>query len=415
VKSRVFILWAVLIFSVATVGWSAEWFTGSWEAEIGLSPQQTQPFSSFQTTLDVGLHLEFLEIGSISDFVIDGWVWQEFDLLAELGFVRFSGELLFDPRSGAFIYVQGLFSLGYSPLVFNLHGAIVGATQTESANYGCVIDIRAELLGGLFSFASETYLGADLSGITFTASSAESDSPLLSRTYLTDPTMAPPSMMFAGEKLTFAGTAYDCVGLTSVTLFTGAGFESESLKVEFLHLFGLPLNLGFETVFGLQTKSYVFTPYLETDYGCVSFYTTVLWDGSSISGLQIYGVAFEATIGGATFTSISNLDTTQYVITTPAFGWIVESAADALAEGHAHYPQDYWEVVSLVVDIPPPGSGFSFAVETFFSTSTGLLFDWAETTMGLTLALGSSVSTSSTITVDATGFTEWTLAFRVAW
>jgi hypothetical protein len=35
--------------------------------------------------------------------------------------------------------------------------------------------------------------------------------------------------------------------------------------------------------------------------------------------------------------------------------------------------------------------------------------------MGITLALGTSVSTSTTITVDATGFTEWTLSFKVSW
>ncbi|MCK5585788.1 hypothetical protein KAJ02_06915, partial [Candidatus Bipolaricaulota bacterium] len=109
------------------------------------------------------------------------------------------------------------------------------------------------------------------------------------------------------------------------------------------------------------------------------------------------------------------LNTTEYVITTPDFGFLVEPVATAIAEGHLYYPQDYWEVVSLDVDIPPYGCGFSFSVDTFFSTSTGLLFDWAQSTMGVTLALGTSVSASSTITVDTTGFTEWTLSVRVSW
>jgi len=34
--------------------------------------------------------------------------------------------------------------------------------------------------------------------------------------------------------------------------------------------------------------------------------------------------------------------------------------------------------------------------------------------MGVTLALGTSVSMSSTITVDTTGFTQWTLSFEVS-
>ena len=123
---------------------------------------------------------------------------------------------------------------------------------------------------------------------------------------------------------------------------------------------------------------------------------------------------FECTLAGATLTSVSNLNTVDYVITTPEFGLIVEPLAEATAEGHLYYPQEYWEIVSLVVDVPPIGCGFSFSVDTFFSTSTGLLFDWAQSTMGVTLALGTSVSMSSTITVDTTGFTQWTLAFEVS-
>jgi hypothetical protein len=415
VKSRVFILWVVLIFGVALVSCGAEWFTGSWEAQIGLSPQQAQPFSSFQTTLDAGLHLEFLELSSISDFLMDGWLWQEFDLSAELGFVSFSGQLLFDPQTGSFLYAQGVLSIGSAPLMFSLYGAVVGATQSESANHGLVFDVYGELLGGSFTVDMQTYLSADLSGITFIGNTTQTGSALVTKTFLTDPTVDEPPIMFSGAKLSFSGTAYDCVQLTSVTSFTGAGFESETLDVEFMHLFGLPLNIGLQLIYELQTKSYVFTPRLETDYGCLSIYSNLLGTGGVISGLEIYGIAFTATIGGATFTSISNLDTTQYVITTPEFGSIVESAADAAAEGHLHYPQDYWEAVSLVVDVPPAGCGFSFSVETFFSTSTGLLFDWAESTMGITLALGTSVSTSTTITVDATGFTEWTLSFKVSW
>ena len=68
---------AVLFCAVSALG--SNGFTGSWQAEIGLSPQQTQPFSAFQSTLDVGLCMSFLEIASVSDFLFDGWLWQEFD------------------------------------------------------------------------------------------------------------------------------------------------------------------------------------------------------------------------------------------------------------------------------------------------------------------------------------------------
>ncbi len=414
-KTRVFLLCMVLLFGMTVIGLGSEWFTGSWQAEIGLSPQAAQPFDTFATTLDVGLGLEFLKVSSISDFLIDGWLWQEFDLTAALGFVCFDGQMLFDPQSGSFLYAQGKLSIGFDPLVLSVYAAMTGATQTESVNYGYVFEAAGELFGGLFSYKCDTYLSADLSGITFTSSSSASDSPLLRKTFLTDPTVDLPPIAFSGQQLMFSGLAFGAVQLTSVTTFSSVGFESEQIELVFLHLFGFPLNITLDFTYELQTKSYAFTPSLETDYGCLSVYTNILGSGGVISGLQIYGIAFEATLGGATFTSVSNLDTTTYVISRPEYGLIVESEADAIDAGHLYYPQDYWEVLTLIADIPPAGCGFSFSLETCFSTSTGLLFDWAESTMGITLALGTSVSTSTSITVDSSGFTGWTIAFEVVW
>ena len=175
-----------------------------------------------------------------------------------------------------------------------------------------------------------------------------------------------------------------------------------------------PVIGGTPPVAGQIGDSYTFTPSLESDYGCLSIYTNLLGSGGTITGVEIYGIAFTCTFAGATLTSVSNLNTTDYVITTPEFGFLVEPLTTATTEGHLYYPQDYWEIVSLVVDVPPVGCGFSFQVDTFFSTATGLLFDWAQSTMGVTLALGTSVSTSSTITVNTTGFTEWRLSFEVS-
>jgi len=392
-----------------------EYITGSWFAEIGISPQQTRPFDSFQSTLDVGLHLDFLEISSISDFIFDGWLWQEFDLDAALGPVSFSGQLLFEPQSGAFLYAQGKAALFIPPLTVSLYGAFVGATQTEPVNYGYVVDLSGEIIGGLFTFESTTYFGADLSGITFTATGAYTDPAVLSKTYKTDPTIEPIPAYFCGEEMTFTANAFGCVELTSTTTFGKTGFESEEIELSFLHLFGIPFNLVLDFTYTLQTKSYTFSPSLETDYGCLSVYTNLLGSGGTITGIEIYGIKFSANIGGASLTSISNLNTSDYVITIPAFGLVVEPLSDAISEGHIYYPQDYWEIVSLTVDVPPLGSGFSFSVDTFFSTSTGLLFDWGQSTMGVTLALGSSIRISSSITVDTTGFTAWKLSVRLNW
>ena len=408
-----YVLFVVVVLFCAVSVLGSDGFTGSWRAEIGLSPQQSQPFSAFQSTLDVGLSLSFLEIASVSDFLFDGWLWQEFDLTVALGSVRFDGQTLFDPQTGSFIYAQGILSVELSPVTVSLYGAAVGATLLQPANFGYVFDIYGEILGGVLSFESATFMGADLSGITFTASTSQPTS-LAKKTFLTDPTIDPLPIGFSGQEMTFSASAFCCVELMSLTTFNKTGFESEEIELSFVQLFGLPLNITLDFVYSLQTKSYVFTPSLETDYGCLSIYTTLLGSGGTITGVDIYGIAFECTLAGATLISVSNLNTVDYVITTPEFGLIVEPLAEATAEGHLYYPQEYWEIVSLVVDVPPIGCGFSFSVDTFFSTSTGLLFDWAQSTMGVTLALGTSVSMSSTITVDTTGFTQWTLAFEVS-
>jgi len=416
VKYRILFIAAALVVGCGIGVWGGEWFTGSWEAEIGLSPQEATPFSSFAATLDVGFCISFLRLGSVSDFTFDGWLWQEFDLTAALGLITFDGLMLFEPQSGSFLYTQGILSLELPPLVLSIYAAAVGPTQTESMNYGYVFNIYGEIIGGLFTFESATFFGADLSGISFTKSAGQTDPSLLTKTYVTDPTIDVPPLCFSGQELTFRAIALGCLDLTSITTFGKLGFLSQEFELTYMGLLGLPLDLTLNYAFTVQTASHSFTPSLRTEFGCLTIYTDLILDGAStITGIEIYGIALEVELGGARFSSISNLDTTKYVITTPRFGSIIEPLATAIEEGHLYYPQEYWEVVSLEIDVPPAGCGFSFSVDTFFSTSTGLLFDWAQSTMGVKLALGTSVTTSSSITIDTTGFTKWALAVRVVW
>ena len=414
-KARMWLIALVCLIGFAVAASGSEWFTGSWSAEITLSPQQTLPFTAFESTLDVGIQLDFLTISSISDFIFDGWLWQGFDIGASLGPVTFSSQLLFETQTGSFLYAQGLFALELYPITVSLYGAMVGETQSESANYGYVVDLYGELFGGAVSFESATFLSADLSGITFTATDVQTDSSLITKTFLTDPTIDTVPITFSGQEITFSALAFDCVQLTSITSFSKTGFESEEIDLDFMNLFGIPFNLSLDFIYSLQTKSYAFTPSLSSDFGCVSVYTTLVQSGSVITGVDIYGIAFELTVGNGSLRSVSNLDTTRYVITTSDFGMVVESLEDAVAGGHLYYPQDYWEVVSLSIDVPPLGCGFTFDADTFFSESTGLLFDWARSTMGVTLSLGSSVSIGSSITIDTTGFTAWTLFAELTW
>lgn len=410
-----YLIFGIIVLCFASAALGSDGFTGSWQAEIGISPRLPVPFHSFQSTLDVGLSLSFVTISSISDFLFDGWLWQEFDLEVDLSIVHFDGQMLFEPQSGSFLYAQGHLSFDLGMVTLGVYGAMTGPTQIDPLNFGWVFSIAGDILPGMVTFESNTFIGADLSEITFHAPTTQTGSILISKTFLTDPTIDLPPLSFSGQELKFHALAFGCMEIDSITTFSKIGFESQAIELSFFNMFGLPFRMTLDIIFTVQTKSYVFTPSLETEFGCLSVYTNLLHTGNAITGVEIYGIAFRLTIAGATFTSISNLNTAEYVITTPDFGFLVELETTAITEGHLYYPQEYWEIVSLDVDIPPYGSGFSFSVDTFFSTSTGLLFDWAKSTMGVTLALGTSVSASSAITVDITGFTEWSLSVRVSW
>ena len=392
-------------------------FTGTWESEISLSPQQTMPFTSFTSTLDVSFHIGFLEVSSSSDFISSGWLWQEFGLCASLGFVSFDGVLLFEPQAGSFLYTQGALTFNFYPLIMKIYSAMTSPLTSHGLNYGYVLDIYGELLNGYASFESATFLGADLSGITFVQTASNTSSTLLTKTYLTDPTSDSACLCFSGEEFTFKAALFSCIDLTSVTTFAKTGFESQEIELSFIHLFGLPLNLTLNYVFSLQTASHTFTPSIETNYGCLKIYSGILGSGGQITGIEIYGVAFQASFAGTTFTSISNLNTTDYVITTPAYGSIIELESDAIDGGHLFYAQEYWEIISLAVETPVLGMGgsFTFSVSTFFSTSTGLLFDWGKSEMGVTLNLGKAFSATSTVIIDTTGFSEWKISMTVSW
>jgi hypothetical protein len=145
----------ILVLAVALGGFASGFFTGSWEATIGLAPQQTQPFTTFESTLDVGVSVAFLTLHSVSDFVIDGWVWEELGLLADVGLLSFDGHMLYDPQTVSMRYAEGILALRAGPLTATLYGAVTSATQSESANYGYVLDIRGQVCDA-FSFESAT-------------------------------------------------------------------------------------------------------------------------------------------------------------------------------------------------------------------------------------------------------------------
>lgn len=414
-RYRVVLLAALFVLLGAGACLAVGPFSGSWEVEIGLSPQQTQVFSSFSSTLDVRFSLAFVTLFTTSDFIESGWLWEELGLEINPGILSLTGVALFEPQSGSFLYAQGILALTFCPVTVSFYGAMVGAPDPADIDYGGVLDVFVDFGDGVVTLDSATLFGADLFGITFTQTSSDGWSPLLSKTYLTDPTGGSNPCCFSGEIVTFTAQFLGCVTLESTTTFTLAGFESQEFEVSVLHLFGGPINLTLDYVFSLQTASHTFTPSLESDFGCLKLYADLLGTGATITGVNIYGVAIEVTLAGTTFRSISNLDPSAYVITTPEYGSLIELESEAIENGHLYYPSDFWEVVSLVSEIPSGGAIFSFSVDTFFGTTSDLLFDWAMSEMGVSVTIGGFFTVETGIAVDTTGFTEWSIAVAIAW
>jgi hypothetical protein len=414
-RYRVVLLAALFVLLGAWAGLAVGPFSGSWEVEIGLSPQQTQVFSAFSSTLDVRFSVAFLTLSATSDFIESGWIWQELGLKVDPGIVSFEGVVLFEPQSGSFVYAQSILAFDFCPVTLRFYGAMVGAPDPADLQYGGVLDVYVDLGGGMVTLESATLFGADLSGIIFTQTSSDGWSPLLTKTYLADPAIGGDPCCFSGEVVTFTAELFNCVTLESTTTLTLAGFDSQEFEVSFLHILGGPVNVTLDYVFSLQSASHTFTPSLESDFGCVKVYTDLLGTGATITGITITGLAVEVTLAGTTFRSISNLDPTVHVITTPEYGSLVELESEAIESGHLYYPAEYWEVVSLLSETPVGGTTFCFSADTFFGTTTGLLFDWAMSEMGVGITIAGFFTVRTGIVVDTTGFVEWSIALAIDW
>jgi len=72
VKKRTLLIGIAFLAVGVVSGLASEGFTGSWSADITISPLQTRPFTAFQSTLDVGFCIDYVEIASVSDFDFNG-------------------------------------------------------------------------------------------------------------------------------------------------------------------------------------------------------------------------------------------------------------------------------------------------------------------------------------------------------
>jgi hypothetical protein len=387
---------------------------GSWDTETRIDG--TPSLESLQSVLDLDYSWSTLTVTSESELQLFGFLWQGLGVRGTLGAFNVQGDLLFGPSTGDYLYLQMMAS-------FELASAEVAAyfAQLSDAVVGGPADgfaIRLSGAIGNLDITSITALGArvrddEYGGITIVHAASG-----LYRTYDTNPLV--PGQSFTGQKLTLSGLTFGCANDIKASLyFTCDGFDSLTLTAEGIKT-NLPwLSLDAELTFQIQTKSLVLVPRLTLgQVACLNVYADLVTSGADqalVQGISIYGLELSCKIGSITFRDLSVLDPSRYAITTPAYGTVIESIAEAIDAGHEYYP-DYWEMLSL--DIPIGGCcGGTSAVTlyTYFSQGSSSLLDWAMTSAEARIAFSDKLELRGGMEVSASGTKFLNFGIRYTW
>jgi len=259
---------------------------------------------------------------------------------------------------------------------------------------------------------SVTELGAHIDGITvFHAATG------LSMEYVTNPMVGVQTcsdcctVTFTGEKLTISGMPFCCLEEVTTTFYVtcAGGFEYVRFDLQGIDVPAWPwLLFDASLTFEVDEKALAIAPTLRLgEWTCIDLYTEL----SSLNpllfdGVRFYGLGLTCTLGDVTLKSLSVFDTGRHAITTPTYGSVIESLADAVAAGHTYYP-DYWELFSIeVVGDGCCGTQYRFLANTYFDAASAMLFDWGMSHMEVTLPLNPEFMLTGSLEVSEAGL-EW--------
>jgi hypothetical protein len=349
--------------------------SGSWDTSICIDPQVPE-FTGFDSTLTVEYGISGWTFSSISTFDITGWIGQEFTVDGVLGAFTLASDVVFDP-------VGALFSYWYNSATVNIAGvALDFQTVLEDATgFGMALGVS----GG----------AADLTfGATLYINSVAQDGP-------------PPLAVVAGYCFCFTSIEFEltfpfcCIDLVDVTLgFSTGGFDGITFAINDIVFPNLPWMVwDLALTFDDQTngKILTLTPALNLgDFACFTVYATFCDIEGCVTGIDIYGIGMECEFNGCTFSTISSLD--------PAWN-----------EDLIGY-EAYWEKFCITCGGDSCcGGAFSFEVCTYFSETSTMLFDWAQTDISLSFGISSNFDLTTDLTVTDAGFVNWCIGFVVTW
>jgi len=347
---------------------------------------------------------------SYSQFQHWGWLFQGFRVTGACGIVGIQGDVLLGPAAGDFLYAQMIATLDFVGGGLDLYTAQLGAGVLEGPADGVAIRLEGEVSG--IRVESITELGADLSSITIVHAGTGEE-----KTFTTDPTV--PGGGLTGQRISVTGWPSGCAQIGVEIVFGCGGFRGVCVELEGLRLTGVDwLTFDLETTFndGALGKTFAIVP--ELHFGqrsCVNLYSDlVAGSGFDFDGLDVYGLEVAYDWEGGSLRSVSLLDCCEYAITTPEYGSLLVSMADAASNGWDVYV-GYWEMISFEVARAACCGDYRFGVYTYFDTSSVMLFDWAMTEAWAECPLGERLVTFGGLLITDAGLSQLTLGLGVTW
>ena len=404
----------VLLVSVAfpLVGGTLSGSTSLW---IGFDPA-----AGVLDGLDLGFEVDYtlgaVTLSTDGLFVLAGtWVWQGFSAAGRFGGYGLTTNVLFGPSTTDYLYAEAIVELSIAGIDVGWHAAQLSDAVLGGAADGWAVRVAGSV--GTLDLVSITEFGAriedeEFDGITIVHAATGEE-----RHYATDPVV--PGQGFTGEKLSVRGLSFGCADLDATLYLTCTGFEYVSFGVRGIEVGFVPwLAFDMELTFELDEKSLALEPRLLLgEVACVELYAELDWDAAalSIDGIGLYGIELTCRLGSVTVRDVAVFDLDHYVITTEAYGSIVERLVDAIEEGHDYYA-DYWEMFSIAYTGDGCcGGDLTFLANVYFSEFSSSLFDWAMTHVEAAIPFGAGFSFTLGMEIRPTGIDSLAFGFHIDW
>ena len=403
--------------------------SGSWTSGVTFRPNGD--FYQFIRSLESLLVVDYTTTGfaatSTSQFMLLGYIWQEFGAVGTLGAFGFQTDFLFGPSTANYIYAQFIASLSIAGMDLGLYVAQLSDAVLGGGADGAAIRLAGSV--GAIDVVSITEMGAKIADADFDGITIVHAGSGLERSYVTDPVVF--GQGFTGEKVTVSGLSFGCVNDITTTLYiTCAGFDFIKFEVDEIASGLSWLTLDLDLTFQTTVKTIGLTPALVLGEAlCIDVYAEVLTDApvgtnttntiydayNSITGIGIYGLGFSYSWDGITIKELTVFDTGRYAITTPEYGSVLEEIVEAIEDGHEYYDL-YWELFSIEVENDGCCGGTNrFLANTYFNKNETALFGWGMTHLEAEMAINSTISFSTKLEVSTAGADYLGFGVEVSW